>query len=132
MKRLLAAALFSAALLTGTGGAARAQSFSIGLGFDFSCFKSGACADGSGGGSCCRTCLPPAGWSPCYPQPQMYGGFLATQAYQGGYPNPYPAYGYAPPAYYGYGWMRPAVPVPANPPGISTVPPPEPATNTPK
>ena len=69
------------------------------------------------------------GWSPCYPQPKMYGGLLASAPYQGGYPTPYPAYGYAPMQGYGYGWMPAPAAVSATP-GISTVPPPEPATGS--
>ena len=134
MKRLFAG-LFAAALLGGTGGSAQAQSLTIGFTIDLSCFGfgSGGCPTQNGGGSYCRTCFVP-GWSPEYPKPMMYSGMSASPACQGGYCAPYGGYSYAPsPMGYGYGqgygWMPPAAPAT---PKISTVPPPEPATGSPK
>lgn len=132
MKRIYAG-LFAAALLGGAGGSAQAQSLTIGFSIDLSCFGFGGCPTQNGGGSHCRTCFVP-GWSPEYPKPVMYGGMSASSPYQGGYCSPYGGYGYAPPPMgygygQGYGWTPPAASAKQK---ISTVPPPEPATGSPK
>lgn len=113
MKRSLLAALLAASLLGGTVYGA------------------------NGGCPQCRTCFVP-GWCPDYPKPKMYGGLSAITACQGGYFAPFGGYGYAPYAGYapspmgygyGYGSTPPAVPATQK---ISTVPPPELATGSPK
>ena len=149
MKRVFAG-LCAAALLGGAGGSAQAQTGShtltIGVTVDLSYFAScfglgsgpgpGGCGSPNGGCGRGRVCLPPPGWSPEYPKPMMYGGMSASPPCQGGYSAPYGGYGYAPYGGYGYapspmvyGWKPPAATAASK---ISTVPPPEPATGSPK
>ena len=93
MKKMLVAATLAIALVASSRAATRAGDYNYGLGLglnlnyaaalqmfnkdpnkcdkapgDWGC-QNGRCGPGG--------CLPPPNWSPCYPQPQMYGGYYA-------------------------------------------------------
>ena len=91
MKRLLVAALLSAALLSATDASARAGGAGFGIGVGLNLNFSAGCNKGGG-------CQPAPGWSGSYPQPMPYGGYQAWNPYQQQAPGC--AYGYG--GYNGY------------------------------